>query len=78
MRYRQGHCTSNYFRDVDELRVNIDYTFVLFRVSDAPTPRGIEGAWYEVRQALSRYPVPGSPWIVKPVLPWLSGGYRDR
>ncbi|BBH46577.1 OprD family porin [Pseudomonas sp. KU43P] len=30
LRYRQGHYTSNYFRDVDETRVNIDYTFALF------------------------------------------------
>ncbi|MEN5033602.1 OprD family porin [Pseudomonas sp. TWI929] len=30
MRYRQGHYTSNYFRDVDEQRVNIDYTIALF------------------------------------------------
>ncbi|RWU18217.1 outer membrane porin, OprD family [Pseudomonas alkylphenolica] len=30
LRYRQGHYTSNYFRDVDEQRVNIDYTVMLF------------------------------------------------
>lgn len=30
LRYRQGHYTSNYFRDVDEQRVNIDYTIALF------------------------------------------------
>lgn len=30
LRYRQAHYTSHYFRDVDEQRVNIDYTFVLF------------------------------------------------
>lgn len=30
LRYRQGHYTSNYFRDVDEQRVNIDYTLALF------------------------------------------------
>jgi hypothetical protein len=30
LRYRQGHYTSNYFRDVDETRLNIDYSFVLF------------------------------------------------
>lgn len=30
LRYRQAHYTSHFFRDVDEQRVNIDYTFVLF------------------------------------------------
>lgn len=29
-RFRQGHYTSNYFRNVDETRVNIDYTLALF------------------------------------------------
>lgn len=30
LRYRQRRYTSNYFRDADEQRVNIDYTFALF------------------------------------------------